>query len=49
LKVRDLYSLRQVSAMKIFPVPAKFRVKILVIAWVENVSETTVVKVHGSA
>jgi hypothetical protein len=42
LKVRDLYSLRQVSALKKNPVPAKYRETNLVILWVEDGLKTTI-------
>jgi hypothetical protein len=44
MKVRDLYSLRQVSAMKTYPIPAKYREKILVIVWFENVFKITILE-----
>ena len=40
--VRDLNSLRQVSALKTYPVPAKYREQILVSVWFEKGVKTTV-------
>ena len=48
MRVRDLYTLHQVVAIKALPVPAKYREKILVIVWVENVFKTTIFEVKGS-
>ena len=45
MKVRDLHSLRQVSALETFPVPAKYLEKIVVVLWFEEGFKTTVFEV----
>ena len=48
-KVRDLYSLRQVSVLRACPVPANNRENILVSVWIENGFKTKIFEVEGSA